>query len=93
MKNLIVLIVAVSCLWSCEKKVDVEHEKNLLMQLSADWSDLVSTGDMDAIMEGWSEEAIMMAPGFPPLKGKQAIRKGEIQVVAQAFAKSFFNGI
>ena len=54
--------------------VDVEAEGEVLMQLSREWSDLVATGDMDAIMAGWAEDAVMMPPGTPPLEGKAAIR-------------------
>ena len=54
--------------------VDVEAEGEALMQLSREWSDLVATGDMDAIMAGWAEDAVMMPPGTPPLEGKSAIR-------------------
>jgi len=35
---------------------------------------MIPTGDMDAIMAGWAEDAVMMAPGFPPLAGKAASR-------------------
>ena len=54
--------------------VDLEAEGAALMQLSREWSDLVATGDMDAIMAGWAEDAVMMPPGTPPLEGKAAIR-------------------
>ena len=54
--------------------VDIEAEGEALMQLSRDWSDLVATGDVDAIVAGWAEDAVMMPPGTPPLKGKAAIR-------------------
>ena len=50
--------------------MDVEAEGEALMQLSRDWSDLVATGDMDAIMAGWAEDAVMMPPGTPPLEGR-----------------------
>ncbi len=54
--------------------VDLEAEGEALMQLSRDWSDLAATGDLDAIMAGWAEDAVMMPPGFPALEGKAAIR-------------------
>jgi len=53
---------------------DLTTEEAELMQLSRDWSDLIKTHDLDAILEGWAEDAVMMAPGFPPLRGKAAIR-------------------
>lgn len=54
--------------------VDVDAEGAALMQISRDWSDLVPTGDLDAIMAGWAEDAVMLAPGMPPIEGKAAIR-------------------
>lgn len=76
MKNIITLLTTVILFSSCTKQVDInlEEEGKVLMQLSKDWSDLVKTGDTDKIMEGWSDDAVMMAPGLPPLKGKESIR-------------------
>jgi len=54
--------------------VDVESEGNALMQLSRDWSKLATTGKLDSIMNGWADDAVVMAPGLPPLEGKPAIR-------------------
>jgi ketosteroid isomerase-like protein len=54
--------------------VDLEVEGEELMQLSRNWSDLAATGDLDAIMTGWAEDAVMMPPGLPALEGKAAIR-------------------
>jgi len=65
-------IVLSSCLQ--QKKVDLQAEGEKLMQLSREWSDLVKTGDMELILKGWAEDAIMMAPGMPPLRGKDAIK-------------------
>lgn len=50
-------------------------EGEALMQLSRDWSDLVATGNLDAILAGWADDAVMMPPGTPPLEGKPAIRE------------------
>jgi uncharacterized protein (TIGR02246 family) len=71
-------IVVVAILGACEQPsvdtVDLEAEGQALMQLSREWSDLVATGDMEAIMAGWADDAVMMPPGIPPLEGKAAIR-------------------
>ena len=62
---------------SCTQRetIDIQKEKDTLMKLSSDWSDLVKSRDVDTIMYGWADDAVMMAPGFPPLKGKEAIRE------------------
>ena len=64
--NSLILAMAAS-LAACSPAVDIEAEGEALTQLSRDWSDLVATGDMERIMAGWAEDAVMMPPGTPPL--------------------------
>ena len=45
------------------------------MQFSRDWSRLAATGNLDSILNGWAEDAVMMPPGLPPLQGKDAIKQ------------------
>jgi ketosteroid isomerase-like protein len=54
--------------------LDLEAEGEALMQLSRDWSDVVATGDLEAIMLHWAEDARMLPPDMPALEGKAAIR-------------------
>jgi len=54
--------------------VDPEAEGEALRQQSRDWSAQVATGNLDAILATWAEDAVMMPPGLPPLQGKTAIR-------------------
>lgn len=70
------LAVALTCsLTSCRAPaVDLEAEGRALMQISRDWSSRVATGNVDSIMAGWADDAVMMAPGLPALEGKAAIR-------------------
>ncbi len=49
-------------------------EGDKLMQLSRDWSAVAATGNLDTTLSFWADDAIIMAPGEPPLKGKTAIR-------------------
>jgi uncharacterized protein (TIGR02246 family) len=76
MKKIQILICVTILLSSCtqHKNVDLQAEGEKLMKLSKDWSDLVKTKDLDLILEGWADDAVMMAPGMPPLKGKETIR-------------------
>ena len=53
---------------------DLEAEGRALMQVSREWSNRVSTGNVDSIMSAWADDAVMMPPGLPPLEGKAAIR-------------------
>lgn len=44
------------------------------MELSRAWSDTLAEGDLDAAIDFWAEDAVMMPPDQPPLRGKAAIR-------------------
>ncbi|MGE0438943.1 MAG: DUF4440 domain-containing protein [Gemmatimonadales bacterium] len=55
--------------------IDREAEGQALMQFSRDWSARVAAGNVDSIMTGWADDAVLMAPGSPPLEGKAAIRQ------------------
>jgi ketosteroid isomerase-like protein len=54
---------------------DLAAEGEALMQQSRDWSDQAASGNMEAVMAGWADDAVMMAPDLPPLEGKAAIRQ------------------
>lgn len=58
-----------------EARVDTEAEAAELMRLSREWSDVAGSGDLEATLAYWADDAIMMAPGQPPLRGKEAIRE------------------
>ena len=77
MKAIITVLIVAIFISSCsqETKVDSKAEGEKLMQLSRHWSDLAKTRNIDTIVSGWADDAVMMAPGLPPLKGKAAIRK------------------
>ncbi len=49
-------------------------EAEELMQTSRQWSALVEAGDFAAALDYWADDAVVMAPGQPPLRGKAAIR-------------------
>jgi ketosteroid isomerase-like protein len=62
------------CTGCKEANVDRDVEAQKLMNLSREWSTVASTGNIDSLMTYWTDEAVMMAPGQPPLRGKDAIR-------------------
>lgn len=76
MKRIMYLSMLSILLLGCSEKrvVDKKLEGEKLMQLSLEWSDVVKTGDLEKIMAGWADDAVMMVPGMSPLKGKDAIR-------------------
>lgn len=55
------------------ESVDREAIGEKLMAMSRDWSNAVAAGDMEAVLSYWADDAVMMAPGQPPLRGKDAI--------------------
>lgn len=54
--------------------VNLDAEGKALKQLSRDWSAQAATGDLDTILAGWADDAVVMPPGMPPIEGKAAIR-------------------
>ncbi|HET9744247.1 MAG TPA: SgcJ/EcaC family oxidoreductase [Chitinophagaceae bacterium] len=63
-------------LLSCNQtKVDKKAEGEKVMQLSKEWSQAASAGDVEKIVSYWAEDAVVMSAGQPVLNGKQAIRK------------------
>ena len=57
-----------------ETTVNREAEGELLMQLSREWSTLISSGDLESGMNFWSDDAVMLPPDLPLLDGKDSIR-------------------
>ncbi len=68
-------IAAALLLAACtQDTVDIAAEKERLMQLSRDWSAIVNSGDIDAIVAHWDDDAVMLPPDSPIIEGKEAIR-------------------
>lgn len=73
-KYLIILLIATNLAACKEDKIDTNTEGEKLMQLSRDWSKSAATDSIEKTLSYWAEDAIVMSPGEPALKGKQAIR-------------------
>jgi ketosteroid isomerase-like protein len=70
---LVVLILMVSC---NESKVDLKAEEAAIMKTDSTWAALAKEGaDVDKIVSYWSNDAVVLAPGQPPVKGKEALHK------------------
>ena len=53
------------------------------MQLSREWAVTASSADIDKTVDYWSNDAVVMMTGQPPLKGHEAIRQmveGSMQI-------------
>ena len=51
-----------------------EAEARALMELSRRWSATVESGDMEAALDYWADDAVMLPPDLPARSGKAAIR-------------------
>jgi ketosteroid isomerase-like protein len=71
-----ILLFAFVIITACnESKTDTKAEGEKLMQTSRDWSKVAQTDSIDQILSYWDDSAVVMLPGQPALKGKQAIRE------------------
>jgi ketosteroid isomerase-like protein len=55
--------------------VDSKREADSLMNLSREWSAKVASAPMNEWIDFWAEDAVMMPPGLPAVRGKAAIRQ------------------
>jgi ketosteroid isomerase-like protein len=64
--------------------MDLAAERTLLLARDAEWARLASEGrDVERILSYWTEDAVVMPPGYPAVKGKAALREyvlGSLQI-------------
>ena len=53
--------------------MNINAEREALMQTSRDWAAAVARGDFDAALAFWMDDAIVLPPDLPALVGKSAI--------------------
>ena len=58
-----------------QTQVNLQSEAAKLMSISREWSEVAATGDIEATLAYWADDAVLMAPGEAPLRGKAAIRE------------------
>lgn len=68
---LLILITVIAC---SEKKPDTKAEGEKIMDLSREWSRSASTDSIEQTLSYWAEDAMILSPGQPAIKGKAAIR-------------------
>ena len=61
--------------------IDRNGEEARLMEISREWSRAAATGNVDAVVNYWAEDAVVMMAGLPTFTGKEAIRN----YVAESF--------
>ena len=74
MKAMTVLIIFIVLTGCNEHKIDTKAEGDTLMQISREWSRSAATGNVEKTLGYWADDAVIMSPGQPLLKGKKAIR-------------------
>ena len=74
-ERILCMTFALLLLSACaEPAVDHEAEEQRLMDLSRSWSAMVGRGELEASIELWADDAVMLPPGEPLLRGKEEIR-------------------
>jgi uncharacterized protein (TIGR02246 family) len=82
--SMVVTTLLVAC--SSESKIDTAAEGEKIMQLSREWSTVAATNDVEKILSYWADDAVLMFPGAPEVRGKENIR---IMVEANAKMPGF----
>ena len=76
MKSTIGLLLVIIALISCsDHEIDTKAEGERLMQISREWSKSAATDSIDKKLSYWADDAVVMSPGAPAIKGKNAIRE------------------
>ena len=75
MKLQIYIFILVLLFGCKETSVDRKVEGEKLMQLSREWSASAASNDLDKTLSYWADDAVVMSPGQPSMKGKNAIRE------------------
>jgi uncharacterized protein (TIGR02246 family) len=58
-----------------EGHVDLSVERTQLLKRDAEWAAAASEGrDIERVLSYWTEDAVVLPPGMPPVIGKAALR-------------------
>ncbi|MEK6282803.1 MAG: DUF4440 domain-containing protein [Acidobacteriota bacterium] len=56
--------------------MDLAWEKTRLLQRDAEWATAASEGfDVERVLSYWTDDAMVLSPGFPAVVGKDALRQ------------------
>ena len=83
--TIVLVIVAAGC--DAKHEVSPSTEEAAIRRTDADWLAASSSHDLERVLPFWSDDATILAPGTPPIIGKDAIRK----YVSEAFATPGFS--
>lgn len=74
-KNILFVLTPLIVLSCNQQKPNTKSELERLMQISRDWSQIASTGDIEKTLDYWTDDATVIMAGQPAFKGKEEIRK------------------
>lgn len=70
------VLLLLATLISCNnQKIDTKIEGEKIRQTIKDWTLLADKDSLDRMLTFWDDNATMMIPGQPTIKGKKAIRE------------------
>ncbi len=76
MKKSFLALVFLTLVFSCkEKPIDQKAEAEKLMELSREWGKAALDRDVDRVTSFWADDAIIMSPNEPSMKGIEAIKQ------------------
>ncbi len=59
--------------FGCAPRVDLEHERDSLLQTDREWASAAAAGDIQRLTTFWADDATNFFPGAPVAHGKEAI--------------------
>jgi ketosteroid isomerase-like protein len=74
-KRITIGLIFISILACHPPKIDTKAEGEKVMQTSREWSEVTSTRNLEKTLSYWAENAVIISPGQPVLKGKKEIRR------------------
>ena len=76
-KKLVSAVTASILIVACtETKVDLKAEETAIMKADSTWSALsAESKDIDKVVSYFADDAVVVPPGTPIIKGKEALRK------------------
>ena len=75
-KLFFLVVISIFTIACTEIKVDLKTEEAAIIKTDSTWSALTAEGkDLDKILSYWSEDAVVIPPGQPVVRGKEALRR------------------
>ena len=71
-----VAVIAICLIGGCASVSNADRDRESLLERDREWSSIAAAGrDVERILAYWSEDAIVIPPGAPVIRGRAAIRE------------------